>query len=44
MTKFFPSILIVLDVLAAVVYVWDGDWRHSGYWVSAALITFFATF
>ena len=44
MTKLFPTILIILDILAAGVYCFDGDWRHTGYWISAALITFFATF
>ncbi len=39
----FPIILITLDVAAAVVYLAYGDWRHFGYWISAASISVFAT-
>lgn len=39
----FPIILITLDVAAAVVYLAHGDWRHFGYWMSAASISVFAT-
>ncbi len=39
----FPAVLIALDLAAAVVYGWHGDWKHAGYWVSAASITVFAT-
>jgi hypothetical protein len=43
MTKIFPTILIVLDVFAALAYVPSGNWRMIGYWASAAAITFFVT-
>jgi hypothetical protein len=39
----FPTILIVLDVFAAIAYVPDGDWRHFGYWISAAVLTYCVT-
>lgn len=42
--KFFPSILIVMDVLAAAVYFGDGDWRKVGYWISAAVLTACVTY
>ena len=38
----FPFILIVLDVCAAIVYASNGDWKHFGYWMSAASISTFA--
>ena len=44
MERIFPTILIILDVAAALMYVPAGDWRHAGYWISAAFITYFATF
>ena len=43
-TKLFPSVLIVLDVLAGVVYATNGDWRKFGYWISAAVLTACVTF
>jgi len=44
MEKIFPSVLIVLDVCAAVVYACCGDVRHSVYWLSAAVLTTSVTF
>jgi hypothetical protein len=44
MTRVFPTILIVLDVAAAVVYGFSGDWRRVVYWVSAAVLTASVTF
>jgi hypothetical protein len=37
--KIFPSILIVLDVCAAVCYMPGGDWRKVIYWLAAATLT-----
>ena len=37
--KTFPTILIVLDICAAVVYATKGDLRHTIYWGSAAVLT-----
>lgn len=42
--QILPVILIVFDVITAIVYVKYKDWSHVGYWISAAAITFFATF
>ena len=39
MHKFFPTILIVLDVFAAIGYVSGGDWRKVIYWLAAAVLT-----
>jgi hypothetical protein len=42
--KFFPTILIVLDICAAMAYVPIGDWRKICYWLSAGLLTFVVTY
>lgn len=44
MTKVFPSILIALDVAAAVAYAACGDWRRFIYWIAAATLTATVTF
>ena len=44
MTKVFPSVLIALDVAAAVVYATCGDWRRFIYWLGAATLTATVTF
>ena len=43
MTKAFPSVLIALDV-AAAVYAAHGDWRRFIYWLAAATLTATVTF
>ena len=43
-TKIFPTLLIVLDVFAAVMYIPSGDWRHVVYWLAAAVLTFTVTY
>ena len=42
--KVFPSILIVLDIGAAVVYACHGDWKRAVYWIAAATLTTTVTF
>ena len=44
MTKVFPSVLIALDVAAAVVHAACGDWRRFIYWLAAATLTATVTF
>lgn len=44
MKQFFPTILIVLDLAAAAVYVCHGDWRKTIYWFAAAVLTITVTF
>jgi hypothetical protein len=41
--KVFPTILIFLDVCAALSYLPTGDWRRIVYWLAAALLTFTVT-
>lgn len=44
-TKFFPTLLIILDIFAAAGYAWHdcADWRKIGYWLSAAVLTYCVT-
>ena len=44
MTKLFPTILIVLDVLASIVYLSNGDTRRCIYWLAAAVLTLTVTY
>jgi hypothetical protein len=37
--KFFPTVLIALDVAAALVYWMHGDARKVVYWFAAAALT-----
>jgi len=37
--KIFPTVLMVLDICAAVCYVPTGDWRKVVYWTAAAVLT-----
>ena len=39
MTKIFPYILVILDIGAAIVYLFNGDIRHAIYWFAAATLT-----
>ena len=44
MTKIFPTLLIALDLGAAVVYGISGDWRKVVYWIAAAVLNAAVTF
>jgi hypothetical protein len=41
--KVLPTILIAIDILAALGYVPTGDWRRIIYWLAAATLTFVVT-
>jgi len=43
-TQIFPSILIVLDVVAAIFYMYDSNIRMAIYWLSAAILTTTVTY
>lgn len=43
MHKVFPTILIILDVCAALGYMYTGDWRKVVYWLAAATIAAMVT-
>lgn len=42
--KIFPSVLIALDLAAALVYAAHSDWRRLIYWTAAAVLTATVTF
>ncbi|NLW83937.1 MAG: hypothetical protein GXY41_05980 [Phycisphaerae bacterium] len=42
--KLFPTLLIVLDICAAIGYVPSGDWRKVIYWLAAAILTTCVTY
>lgn len=44
MTKVFPTILIILDVFAALAYIPACDWRKVVYWLAAATLTYVVTY
>ena len=43
-TQIFPALLILIDVLSAIVYSLDGDWRKVIYWLAAAALNAAVTF
>ncbi len=42
--KLFPTLLIILDICAAVGYIPVGDWRKVVYWLAAAVLTTCVTY
>lgn len=42
--KFFPMLLILLDIGAAIVYAKHRDWRKVIYWLAAAVLNAAVTF
>ena len=40
----FPSLLIALDLCAAIVYAAKCEWRMGLYWISAATLTACVTY
>lgn len=41
--KVLPTILILIDLGAAIPYFMDGNWRRGVYWLAAACLTFVVT-
>lgn len=41
--KFFPIILILLDIAASIVYLTTANWRMAIYWLAAAILTICVT-
>lgn len=39
-----PLILIAIDVIAAIVYLWQGQPKKSIYWIAAAVLNWAVTF
>jgi len=42
--KIFPTILIMLDLCASIVWFMNGDIRKAIYWTAAAILTMAVTF
>ena len=40
----FPTILIALDICAAILYAVRAEWRMTVYWLSAATLTACVTY
>ena len=43
-TMIFPTVLIALDVGAAIVYAVGGDFKRAVYWVGEATLTATVTY
>lgn len=43
-TKIFPTVLIILDVLAALVSLKEKDYKKAIYWTAAAVLNAAVTF
>ena len=43
-TQIFPTILILLNLCAAVVYACYGKWKMFVYWIAAAVLNITVTF
>lgn len=41
--KTLPTVLIIIDVCAALAYIPCGDWRRVTYWLAAAILTYTVT-
>lgn len=41
--RVFPTILMILDFIAAIPYAVQGDIRHAVYWVAAGVLTLTVT-
>jgi hypothetical protein len=42
--QILPTLLIVIDLATAGVYLTGGDWRKVVYWTAAAALTFVVTY
>jgi len=42
--KIFPTIMIILQCLAAICYFCKTDLRHGIYWIAAAILTTVVTY
>lgn len=41
--QIIPTVLIVIDVLAALGYIPTGEWRRVVYWLAAGTLTYVVT-
>lgn len=43
-TQYLPTLLIIIDVGAAIVWWYYGDYRRTIYWLAAAVLTASVTY
>lgn len=41
--KILPTVLIAIDLLAALGYIPTGEWRRVTYWCAAGVLTYTVT-
>ena len=41
--KILPTVLIIINVLAACCYIPTGEWRRVVYWMAAGILTYTVT-
>jgi hypothetical protein len=41
--KILPTILIIIDICAALGYIPTGEWRRVVYWMAAGILTYTVT-
>jgi hypothetical protein len=44
MAKYFPITVMVLYLIAAILYAYEGDWRRCIYWLAAIVLNMCITF
>jgi hypothetical protein len=42
--KILPTIMIAINILSAIVYMSNGDYKRCIYWVAAAVLTATVTY
>lgn len=42
--KIFPTILIIMQILASIPYLRKGDWWMVTYWIAASVLNIAVTF
>jgi hypothetical protein len=42
--RILPTVLIVIDICAALGYIPSGEWRRVVYWLAAATLTYCVTY
>jgi len=43
MEKFFPTVLMILDLIAAILYITKCDLKMTVYWIAAGVLTLAVT-
>lgn len=43
MEKLFPTVLMILDFIAAIPYIYNSDLKMTVYWIAAGVLTLAVT-